>query len=62
MGKSLAENTKLEVISMRDNKAKVPFQIEFWKNLYANKTLKVINVERNRINDKVMIVISEYLS
>jgi hypothetical protein len=47
---------------MKDhNKVKYQVQIEFWKNLMPNKSLQVIKMDNNKIGDKTMAAIAEYL-
>lgn len=59
MGKALGTNVKLETLSMKETKAKVPALIEFWKNLMPNRSLRSMNFEKSKCGDKVVVVISE---
>jgi Ran GTPase-activating protein (RanGAP) involved in mRNA processing and transport len=61
MGIALGENTKLEVLSMRECKAKSTAHSEFWKNIKPNRKIRIINFERSRLTDRVAAAISEYL-
>ena len=54
LSEALAENTKLEVLIMRENKLKwVPY-CTFWENLRLNSTLKKINVSKTDLSDRVL--------
>jgi len=61
MGKALGENMKIETLSIRDCKARERAQIEFWRGIKDNRSLRVMNLERNRVTDKVASVIAEYI-
>jgi Ran GTPase-activating protein (RanGAP) involved in mRNA processing and transport len=60
-GLALGENTKLEVLNMREIKSKSHAKIDFWKNIRSNIHLRIIDVERNGISDKVVTVVAEYM-
>lgn len=61
IGEALAENTKLEVLIMRDNKLKwVPFQ-NFWSNIMPNKTLQKINLQKTDLSDRVVEKLCKYI-
>lgn len=54
LSEALSENTKLEVLIMRENKLKwVPY-CSFWENLRPNTTLKKINVNKTDLSDRVL--------
>jgi hypothetical protein len=54
LSEALSENTKLEVLIMRENKLKwVPY-CTFWENLRPNTTLKKINVNKTDLSDRVL--------
>ncbi len=54
LSEALSENTKLEVLIMRENKLKwVPY-CSFWENLRPNTTLKKINVSKTDLSDRVL--------
>lgn len=62
MARSLADNFRLESISMRESKAKTQSWIQFFGNLMPNKRIQTLNLERCRINDKIAATLSDYLS
>lgn len=54
LSEALSENTKLEVLIMRENKLKwVPY-CNFWDNLKSNSSLKKINVSKTDLSDRVL--------
>jgi Ran GTPase-activating protein (RanGAP) involved in mRNA processing and transport len=54
LGEALAQNTKLEVLIMRENRMKwIPYAA-FWENIKPNTSLKKINVSKTEINDRVL--------
>jgi len=54
LGEALSENTKLEVLIMRENRLKwVPY-CNFWDNLKPNVTLRKINVSKTDLTDRVL--------
>lgn len=62
MGKTLADNLRLENISMRESKAKASSWVAFWVNIMPNKRISVLNLERCKINDRVAGAIADYLT
>jgi hypothetical protein len=61
IGKAIGTNVKLEILSMKETRAKVPALLEFWRGLKTNRSLRVLNFEKSKCGDKVVAVISEYL-
>jgi hypothetical protein len=61
LGEALAENTKLEVLMMRENKLKwVPYA-NFWDNMKNNTSLQKINISKTDLSDRVLEKLSMYL-
>jgi hypothetical protein len=61
LGEAIAENTRLEVLIMRENKIKwVPY-CNFWENIKDNKSLLKISVAKTELNDRVIEKMSIYL-
>ena len=59
IGKAIGTNVKLETLSLKETKAKVPALIEFWKGIKPNRTLRTMNFERSKCGDKVVAVVAE---
>ena len=60
-GRSLSLNTKLEHLSLKENKMKQSNLCLFWKLLLTNQNLKTINFEKTKATDKVISHISNYI-
>lgn len=61
LGEAIAENVKLEVLIMRENKLKwVPYA-SFWENMKNNTSLQKINVSKTDLSDRVLEKLSNYL-
>lgn len=60
-GSSLNVNTKMEGLSLKENKIKQTQYCNFWELLAENRTLKKINVSKTEVTDKVCSKISGYL-
>ena len=60
-GDALAVNTKLEGISLKENKIKPTQYCNFWELMSENKSLKSIDVAKTEITDKVCVKIANYL-
>ena len=61
LGEALVENTKLEVMIMRDNKLKwVPYAA-FWDNIKGNTSLQKISVSKTDLSDRVLEKTVNYL-
>ena len=61
LGEALAENKKLEVLIIRENKLKwVPYQ-NFWNALLPNKTIQKIDLQKTDLGDRVVEKIGKYL-
>ena len=57
----MCENTKLEVLIMRENKLKwVPYG-NFWDNIKGNSSLQKINVSKTDLSDRVLEKMCHYL-
>lgn len=54
LGQALANNTKLEILLMRENRLKWMPYAAFWQSIKANTTLKKINVSKTELNDRVL--------
>ncbi len=46
---------------MRDNRIKPNAGTMFWMTIAPNKHLQIVNMERTKMNDKVLNALSEYL-
>jgi hypothetical protein len=54
LGEALSENTRLEVLIMRENRLKwIPY-CQFCDNIKPNITLKKINVSKTDLSDRVL--------
>lgn len=61
LGEAIAENTKIEVLIMRENKLKwVPYAA-FWENMRKNTSLQKINVSKTDLSDRVLEKLSIFL-
>ena len=61
IGESLAENEKLEVLVLKENKIKwLPYQ-NFWTFMLPNKTIQKINLQRTDLSDRVIEKMVDYL-
>ena len=61
-GEALATNTKLEGLSLRDNKLKPTQYCVFWSLLNDNRSLRKIDITKTEVTDKVCAKLSEYLA
>jgi Ran GTPase-activating protein (RanGAP) involved in mRNA processing and transport len=61
LGEALAENTKLEILIMRENKIKISTYCNFWDNLKPNSALLKINVSKTELSDKILEHLCGYL-
>ena len=61
IAESLAENTKVDVLIMRENRLKWVNYQNFWNLLMPNKTLKKINLNKTDLTDRVLEKISKYV-
>lgn len=61
-GEALAVNTKLEGLSLKENRLKVSQYSNFWDLMRENKSLRKIDVTKTEVTDKVCIKLAEYLS
>jgi Ran GTPase-activating protein (RanGAP) involved in mRNA processing and transport len=60
-GEALGLNTKLEGLSIKDNKLKGHQYCNFWELMCENRSLRKINVSKTDVTDKVCARISHYL-
>lgn len=60
-GEALGVNTKMEGLSIRENKLKQTQYCNFWELMKENRSLRNINVAKTDVTDKVCIKISDYL-
>lgn len=61
LGEALCENTKIEVLIIRENKLKwVPYS-NFWDNIKGNSSLQKINVSKTDLSDRVLEKMCQYL-
>jgi len=61
LGEAISENTKIEVMIMRENKLKwVPYS-NFWENMKGNTSLQKINVSKTDLSDRVLEKMCSYL-
>lgn len=58
---ALAENTKLEVLILKENKIKYPQYQTFWTVLMPNNVLQKINLHKTDLNDRVIDKMCKYL-
>ena len=61
IGFSLAENTKLEVLILRENKIKWPNYQSFFTNMMPNRTIQKLNLQKTDMSDRVCERVSGYL-
>ena len=61
LGEAISENTKLEVLVMRENKLKWSPYSNFWDNVRGNTSLQKINVSKTDISDRVIEKMCLYL-
>ena len=54
IGESLAENTKLEVLILRDNRIKWSNYQMFFVNMMPNRTIQKLNLCKTDLNDRVL--------
>ena len=52
-GTALSNNTKLEGLSIKENKIKQNNYCNFWENMQKNRSLKSMNITKTEVNDKV---------
>ena len=61
IGDALAENKRLEVLVLRDNRIKwVPYQ-NFWMAIMPNRTILKINLQKTDLSDRVVEKVGKYL-
>lgn len=61
LGDAIYDNTKLEVLIIRENKLKwVPYS-NFWDNIKGNTSLQKINVSKTDLTDRVLEKMCAYL-
>jgi hypothetical protein len=61
LGEALAENKRLEVLVLRDNKIKwVPYQ-NFWTAILPNRSLQKVNLRKTDLSDRVIEKIAKYI-
>ena len=60
-GEALGVNTKLEGLSMKENKLKQTQYCNFWELMAENRSLRKVNVAKTEVTDKVCTKISAYL-
>jgi hypothetical protein len=60
-GEALGGNTKLEGLSIKENKLKQTQYCNFWELMQENRSLKKMNVSKTEITDKVCAKIGQYL-
>ena len=61
-GMALGGNTKLEGLSLKENKFKQVQYCNFWELMATNRSLRKVNIAKTEITDKVCQKISNYLS
>ena len=61
LGEALSENTKIEVLIMRENKLKWFPYSSFWDNIKGNSSLQKINVSKTELSDRVLEKMCQYL-
>ena len=54
LGEAISQNTKLEVLIMRENKLKWQNYCGFWDNMRGNTSLLKINVSKTDLSDKIL--------
>jgi hypothetical protein len=60
-GEALGVNTKMEGLSLKENKLKQTQYCNFWELMAENRSLRKINVAKTEVTDKVCAKISHYL-
>ena len=60
-GNALGLNTRLEGLSLKENKMNQAEYCNFWSLMMPTRSLKKINVTKTEVTDKVCIRISEYI-
>ena len=61
LGEALADNVKLEVLILRDNRIKwLPYQ-NFWTAMLPNRSLQKVNLQRTDLTDRVVEKLAKYL-
>ena len=61
-GEALGVNTKLEGLSLKENKIKQLHYCSFWDLMHENRSLRNINITKTEVNDKVCVKLASYLS
>ena len=61
IGESLAENTRLEVLILRENKLRWNQYQNFWSAIMPNRALLKINLSKTDLNDRVCEYLGKYL-
>ncbi len=60
-GEALGLNTKLESLSIKENKIKQTQYCNFWELMANNRTLRRVNLSKTEVTDKVCQKLSTYL-
>ena len=60
-GEALADNTKLEGLSIKENRLKQTQYCFFWEAMSGNRSLRRINICRTEVTDRVCAKIGAYL-
>ena len=61
IGEALAENNKLEVLVIRDNKLKWTNYQNFLGNLLPNRHIQKLNLQKTELTDRVIEKLAIYL-
>ena len=61
IGEALAENTKLEVLILRDNKIKWVNYQNFFTNLMPNHSIQKLNLCKTDLSDRVVERLAQYI-
>lgn len=61
LGESLADNTKLEVLILRDNRIKWNHYQAFWTSVMPNRTLQKLNLQKTDMTDRVVEKLTKYI-
>eukprot|EP00347_Sterkiella_histriomuscorum_P007848 403347332 len=62
IGRCLGSNNFISTLNMRNNKSKPIFQQQFFAAMLPNKSLKVLNMERNKLCDQSIDLLANYIS
>ena len=61
LAEALADNVKLEVLILRDNRLKWPQYQSFWSLLLPNRALQKVNLQKTDLSDRVVDNLCRYL-